>query len=47
MTVSAVPALLTPIILLMGIYTGIMTATEPGQWQPYTPCSYPYLRTVP
>ena len=30
MTVSAVPALLTPIILLMGIYTGIMTATEAG-----------------
>ena len=30
MTLSAVPALLTPIILLMGIYTGIMTATEAG-----------------
>ena len=30
MTVSAIPALLTPIILLMGIYTGIMTATEAG-----------------
>ncbi len=30
MTVSAIPALLTPVILLMGIYTGIMTATEAG-----------------
>ena len=30
MTFSAIPALLTPIILLMGIYTGIMTATEAG-----------------
>jgi tripartite ATP-independent transporter DctM subunit len=30
MTFSAIPALLTPVILLMGIYTGIMTATEAG-----------------
>lgn len=30
MTVTAIPALLTPVILLMGIYTGVMTATEAG-----------------
>ena len=30
MTISAIPALLTPGILLLGIYTGIMTATEAG-----------------
>lgn len=29
-TLEAIPALLTPIILLMGIYTGIMTPTEAG-----------------
>ena len=29
-TLSAVPALLTPVILLAGIYTGIMTPTEAG-----------------
>jgi len=29
-TLSAVPALLTPVILLTGIYTGIMTPTEAG-----------------
>jgi tripartite ATP-independent transporter DctM subunit len=29
-TFKAVPALLTPIILLLGIYTGIMTPTEAG-----------------
>ncbi len=30
MTFGALPALLTPVILLMGIYTGVMTATEAG-----------------
>lgn len=29
-TIQAIPALLTPVILLMGIYTGIMTPTEAG-----------------
>jgi tripartite ATP-independent transporter DctM subunit len=29
-TVRAIPALLTPVILLLGIYTGIMTPTEAG-----------------
>jgi tripartite ATP-independent transporter DctM subunit len=29
-TAKALPALLTPVILLMGIYTGIMTPTEAG-----------------
>jgi tripartite ATP-independent transporter DctM subunit len=29
-TIQAVPALLTPVILLLGIYTGIMTPTEAG-----------------
>lgn len=29
-TFSAIPALLTPVILLMGIYTGVMTPTEAG-----------------
>ena len=29
-TLSAIPALLTPVILLAGIYTGIMTPTEAG-----------------
>jgi tripartite ATP-independent transporter DctM subunit len=29
-TFQAIPALLTPVILLMGIYTGIMTPTEAG-----------------
>lgn len=29
-TLAAIPALLTPIILLMGIYTGVMTPTEAG-----------------
>ncbi|UCF99541.1 MAG: TRAP transporter large permease [Spirochaetaceae bacterium] len=29
-TLKAVPALLTPVILLLGIYTGIMTPTEAG-----------------
>ncbi len=29
-TLEAIPALLTPVILLMGIYTGIMTPTEAG-----------------
>ncbi len=29
-TLRALPALLTPVILLMGIYTGIMTPTEAG-----------------
>lgn len=29
-TFSAIPALLTPIILLIGIYTGVMTPTEAG-----------------
>ncbi len=29
-TVRAVPALLTPVILLIGIYTGVMTPTEAG-----------------
>lgn len=29
-TFEAIPALLTPVILLMGIYTGIMTPTEAG-----------------
>jgi len=29
-TVGAVPALLTPVILLLGIYTGVMTPTEAG-----------------
>ena len=29
-TVKAIPALFTPVILLLGIYTGIMTATEAG-----------------
>ena len=30
LTVKAVPALLTPVILLLGIYTGIFTPTEAG-----------------
>lgn len=30
MIISAIPALLTPVILLVGIYTGITTATEAG-----------------
>ncbi|MEW5816835.1 MAG: TRAP transporter large permease [Spirochaetota bacterium] len=29
-TIKAIPALLTPVILLLGIYTGIMTPTEAG-----------------
>jgi len=29
-TLRAIPALFTPIILLVGIYTGVMTATEAG-----------------
>ena len=29
-TLSAIPALLTPVILLIGIYTGVMTPTEAG-----------------
>ena len=29
-TIQAIPALLTPVILLMGIYTGVMTPTEAG-----------------
>lgn len=29
-TVKAIPALLTPVILLVGIYTGVMTPTEAG-----------------
>ncbi len=29
-TVTAIPAILTPVILLVGIYTGIMTPTEAG-----------------
>jgi tripartite ATP-independent transporter DctM subunit len=29
-SVSAIPAILTPVILLMGIYTGVMTPTEAG-----------------
>lgn len=29
-TLSAIPALLTPVILLAGIYTGVMTPTEAG-----------------
>ena len=29
-TIKAVPAILTPVILLLGIYTGIMTPTEAG-----------------
>ena len=29
-TIQAIPALLTPIILLLGIYTGVMTPTEAG-----------------
>lgn len=29
-TIQALPALLTPVILLMGIYTGVMTPTEAG-----------------
>lgn len=29
-TVSAIPAILTPVILLVGIYTGVMTPTEAG-----------------
>ncbi len=29
-TVNAIPAILTPVILLVGIYTGIMTPTEAG-----------------
>ena len=29
-TINAIPAILTPIILLVGIYTGIMTPTEAG-----------------
>jgi tripartite ATP-independent transporter DctM subunit len=31
-TFRAVPALMTPVILLTGIYTGIMTPTEAGSW---------------
>lgn len=30
LTLNAIPALFTPVILLAGIYTGIMTATEAG-----------------
>ncbi len=30
MAVNAIPAMLTPVILLCGIYTGVMTATEAG-----------------
>lgn len=30
LTLKAIPALLTPIILLLGIYTGVMTPTEAG-----------------
>lgn len=29
-TVAAIPAILTPVILLVGIYTGVMTPTEAG-----------------
>lgn len=29
-TITAIPAILTPVILLVGIYTGIMTPTEAG-----------------
>ncbi len=29
-TISAIPALLTPVVLLAGIYTGVMTPTEAG-----------------
>ncbi len=29
-TLQAIPALMTPVVLLMGIYTGIMTPTEAG-----------------
>ena len=29
-TVNAIPALLTPVIILLGIYSGVMTATEAG-----------------
>lgn len=29
-TIKAIPAILTPVILLLGIYTGIMTPTEAG-----------------
>lgn len=29
-TIQAIPALLTPVILLLGIYTGVMTPTEAG-----------------
>jgi tripartite ATP-independent transporter DctM subunit len=29
-TINAIPAILTPVILLVGIYTGIMTPTEAG-----------------
>lgn len=29
-TIGAIPALLTPVILLIGIYTGVMTPTEAG-----------------
>ena len=29
-TVTAIPAILTPVILLVGIYTGVMTPTEAG-----------------
>ena len=29
-TIKAIPALMTPVILLLGIYTGIMTPTEAG-----------------
>ncbi|SDL00522.1 TRAP transporter large permease [Natronincola ferrireducens] len=29
-TITAIPALLTPVILLLGIYTGVMTPTEAG-----------------
>ena len=29
-TLSAIPAILTPVILLVGIYTGVMTPTEAG-----------------
>ena len=29
-TIQAIPAILTPVILLMGIYTGVMTPTEAG-----------------
>jgi tripartite ATP-independent transporter DctM subunit len=42
-TFKALPALLTPVILLVGIYTGVMTPTEAGAIAGLYASSFPYL----